>query len=551
MGLKFIMDSSADSSNLAGLARETVTSGRGIAAHARDGVQLRFTDTLLLTGDNLTLEDIGQVARFFRPVAVSEEAFLNVDKARRIIDEKCAGEGVYYGINTGFGDLCNIRIDREDLKDLQVNLVRSHAVGVGEPLNEEVVRAVMLIRINTLIQGNSGVRRDVVNLLVDFLNKGVHPVIPCKGSVGASGDLAPLAHMGLALIGEGEVYFNGEMRETAGVLAELALAPVVLQEKEGLAVLNGTAVMSAVGTLALLDAEKIAKMVDISGSMSLEALKGVETFLREEIHQMRPHKGQIDCAANMRRLISGSGILESQRSCGKVQDAYSLRCMPQVHGASRDTFRFVRQTLEIEVNSVTDNPLIVPETGEILSGGNFHGQPVAFAMDYLAIAVAEIANIAESRVSRLINSRYSDLPAFLIADSGLNSGFMVAQYTIAALVSENKVLCHPASVDSIPTCAGQEDHVSMGTIAARKAREVVENVTNVIAIEFLAASQGLDFLDPMRSSPVLEAVRGLIRQYVKNLKQDRRLDLDVKSIVELMRDGSIIRTAENIVGALK
>ena len=323
-----------------------------------------------------------------------------------------------------------------------------------------------------------------------------------------------------------------------------------LEAKEGLALINGTAVMSAIGTLALLDAEKLVKMADISGAMSFEALKGTDPFLREEIHKMRPHKGQIESAENMRKLISGSGILEQYRDSGKIQDCYSIRCIPQVHGASRDTFAHVRRVLEVEVNSVTDNPLIVIETEEILSGGNFHGQPIAFVMDFLAIAVAEIANIAESRVSRLINSRYSDLPPFLVKDSGLNSGFMVAQYTMAALVSENKVLCHPASVDSIPTCAGQEDHVSMGTISARKAREVVKNVMNVIAIEFMAATQGLDFLDPLRSSSALEAVRRVVRNEVKNLKNDRRMDLDIKKIVKMMRDGRIIAAAEEITGLL-
>lgn len=309
--------------------------------------------------------------------------------------------------------------------------------------------------------------------------------------------------------------------------------------------------MCAIGTLALLDAERLVKMADISGSMSLEALKGTDAFLREEIHKMRPHQGQMDSAANMRKLIYCSGILEEYRDSGKVQDAYSMRCIPQVHGASRDTFAHVRKVLEIEVNSVTDNPLIIVETEEIISGGNFHGQPIAFAMDFLAIAAAEVANIAESRVSRLINSRYSDLPPFLVKESGLNSGFMVAQYTMAALVSENKVLCHPASVDSIPTCAGQEDHVSMGSISARKAREVLKNVYNVIAIEFFAATQGLDFLDPLRSSAALEAVRSLIRKDVKNLKEDRRMDKDVAKIVELMRSSSIIETAEAVVGELK
>ena len=374
--------------------------------------------------------------------------------------------------------------------------------------------------------------------------------MPSQGSVGASGDLAPLAHMALALIGEGEVYYKGKKRKAADVLKSLKLKPLELEEKEGLALINGTSMMCAFGTLALLDSEKLIRMADIAGALSLEALKGTDTFLREEIHKMRPHKGQIASAANMRKLIKGSGILAQYRDAGKLQDAYSMRCIPQVHGASRDAFRYVRGVLEVEVNSVTDNPLVIPETEEIISGGNFHGQPVALALDFLAIAIAEIANIAESRVSRLINSRYSDLPSFLVENSGLNSGFMVAQYTMAALVSENKVLAHPASVDSIPTCAGQEDHVSMGSISATKVRKVVRNVMSVVAIEFLAAAQGLEFLAPFRSSKPLEAVHKLIRKYVPKLVEDRRLDKDIYKVVALIKKGEIMGVVERMVGKL-
>lgn len=508
-------------------------------------------EILKLTGDNLTLENIEEVARGFRHVELSKQAMENVKKSRSMVEKCFEGDNIYYGINTGFGDLCNVNISDEDVEKLQENLIRSHCVGVGALLSEEQVRATMIIRINTLIQGNSGIRLVAVQLLIDFLNRGIHPCVPSQGSVGSSGDLAPLAHMALPLIGEGEVIYKGKEMEAAEVLELENLKPLTLKCKEGLALINGTAVMCGIGVLALLDAERLVKMADIAGIMSLDALKGVDAFAREEIHKMRPHPGQMASAENMRKLLKGSGILSEYRDSGKVQDAYSLRCMPQVHGASRDTFRHVRSVMEIEINSVTDNPLIVTDTGEILSGGNFHGQPVAFAMDFLGIAIAEVANIAESRVSRLINSRYSDLPAFLIRDSGLNSGFMVAQYTIAALVSENKVLCHPASVDSIPTCAGQEDHVSMGTIAARQAAEIIANVTNVIAVEFLAATQGLDFLDPLRSSEALEAVREVIRSEVKHLKVDRRLSLDVAKVVAMVKDGRLIRAAENVVGKLK
>lgn len=505
---------------------------------------------LVINGDNLTLENIEEVARGFRKVSISDEAVGMVKKSRAVLEKLASQNKTYYGINTGFGALCNVKISQKDIKKLQLNLLRSHAVGVGNLLSEEVVRAAMLIRINTLIKGNSGIRFEVVELLLEFLNRGIQPCVPEKGSVGASGDLAPLAHMCLPLIGEGEVFYQGKVLAAKEALEQENLAPIELDYKEGLALINGTSIMCGVGVLALIDAERLVKMADISGTMSLEALKSVDAFADEAVHKMRPHPGQIASASNIRKLIKGSGIIDAYRDSGKVQDAYSLRCIPQVHGASKDTFSHVRRVLEIEVNSVTDNPLIVLETEEIISGGNFHGQPIAFVMDFLGIAIAEVANIAESRVSRLINSRYSDLPAFLVPDSGLNSGFMVAQYTIAALVSENKILAHPASVDSIPTCAGQEDHVSMGTIAARKAREIVENVMNVIAVEFLAAAQGLEFLEGLKSSKPLEAVHSLIRKHVTRLEEDRRLDLDLKKVVALMKGGEILRTVEEVVGKL-
>ncbi len=505
---------------------------------------------LKLTGSSLTLENIDEVARHFRFVELSEKAVKNVLRSRAVVDKLSATKESYYGLNTGFGDLCDVKIPKKDVKKLQLNLIRSHSVGVGDLLSEEVVRAMMVIRVNTLVQGNSGVRLETVKLLVEFLNRGVHPCVPSQGSVGASGDLAPLAHMSLALIGEGEVFYKGKKMKSADVLRKLKMKHLELEEKEGLALINGTSMMCAFGTLALLDSEALVKMADIAGAMSLEALKGTDAFLREEIHKMRPHRGQITSASNMRKLIKGSGILAQYRDDGKIQDAYSMRCIPQVHGASRDAFSYVRGVLEVEVNSVTDNPLVLPESEEIVSGGNFHGQPVALALDFLAIAIAEVADIAESRVSRLINSRYSDLPPFLIENSGLNSGFMVAQYTMAALVSENKVLCHPASVDSIPTCAGQEDHVSMGSISATKARKVVRNVMSVVAIEFLAAAQGLEFLVPFKSSKPLEAAHKLIRSKVKKLTEDRRLDVDIKKVVDLIKKREIIFVVEKVVGKL-
>lgn len=508
--------------------------------------------TLQLTGHKLTLENIEEVARFFRKVSLSKEAVEKVAFSRAVVEKLSRKkEKLFYGINTGFGALCNVRISEKFIEDLQTNIIKSHAAGVGELLPEEVVRAMMLIRVNSLIQGNSGIRLETIHLLIAFLNKKIHPCVPSQGSVGASGDLAPLAHMCLPLIGDGDVFYKGKKYPSKTILKRCGLKPVLLKSKEGLALINGTAMMSAFGALALLDAERLVKMADISGSMSLEALKGTHAFLRKEIHALRPHPGQGDSAANMRKILAGSGILEKYRDMCKVQDAYSVRCIPQVHGASKDVLKYVRSVLAVEVNSVTDNPIVLPETDEILSGGNFHGQPLAFAMDFLAIAMAEVANIAEARVSRLINSRYSDLPPFLVENSGLNSGFMVAQYTMAALVSENKVLCHPASVDSIPTCAGQEDHVSMGSIAARKARTVLNNVSNVIAIEFLAATQGLDFLAPFKSSEPIEAVRSLIRSQVPKLIKDRRIDLDIAKIAGLMHRSEIIKKTEKLCGKLK
>lgn len=505
---------------------------------------------LKLSGKNLTLEAVAEVARQFRPITLSETAIKNVLRARAVVEKLSATKDSYYGLNTGFGDLCNVKIPKDQIKKLQINLIRSHCVGVGDLLPEEVVRAMMVIRANTLVQGNSGIQLASVQLLIEFLNHQIHPCVPSQGSVGASGDLAPLAHMALALIGEGEVHYQGKKLPAAKVLKKLKLKPLELAEKEGLALINGTSMMCAFGTLAFIDAETLTKMADISGAMSIEALKATDAFLRKEIHQIRPHPGQISSANNIRKLIKNSGILNQYRDSGKIQDAYSIRCIPQVHGASRDALNYICRVLTTEINSVTDNPLVFPETCEILSGGNFHGQPIALALDFLAIAIAEIANIAESRVSRLINSRYSDLPPFLIENSGLNSGFMVAQYTMAALVSENKVLAHPASVDSIPTCAGQEDHVSMGSIASTKARKVVRNVMSIIAIEFLAAAQGLDFLAPLKSSKPLEAAHKLIRKHIKKLTEDRRLDHDIKKVVELIKSREILQAVEKIVGKL-
>jgi len=500
---------------------------------------------LNLTGANLTLEDIEEVARFFKHVQLSDMALGNINKGRAVLEKKANEEVSHYSINTGFGDLCNVRIPMKDMKKLQSNLLISHACGVGPLLSEEYVRGSILIRINTLIQGNSGIRAEVINLLIEFLNKGICPCVPEQGSVGSSGDLAPLAHMALPIIGEGEVLWKGKKVAAKEALKEAGLEPIELAYKEGLALINGTSVMTSIGALTVLDAQRLVRMADISGTMSLEAMKGSNNFTHPGIHKIRPHKGQGLSAQNIRTLLEGSEIVESHKDCDKVQDPYSLRCMPQVHGASRDAIEYARDVIEIESNSVTDNPLIIGD--EIVSGGNFHGQPVALAMDFLGIAIAEIANISERRVSRTINSRYSELPPFLTENSGLNSGFMIPQYTAASLVSENKCLAHPASVDSIPTCAGQEDHVSMGTIASRQAREILKNSWIVIAIELMASAQGLDLRLPLTPSKAIANVWKTIRNEVGKLEEDRQMSGDLEKIVKLMKDGAIISAAEKFV----
>jgi len=468
-------------------------------------------------------------------------------RARAVVDEVVAGGDrapAVYGVNTGFGALAEVRISADQVVRLQQNLVRSHASGVGSPLAREAVRGMMLLRAAVLATGRSGARAICCERLCEMLDAGVHPVIPARGSVGASGDLAPLAHLALGMIGEGLAEYRGETMPAADALRSAGIAPLVLEAKEGLTLLNGTQHMTAVGGLAILDAIETSLVADIAGAMSLEALKGTVRAFDERVVAARPHPGQIAVARYLRALLADSAIAESHKDCGKVQDPYSLRCMPQVHGASRDVVEFARTVLEREAGSSTDNPLVFPDEGEMISGGNFHGQPVALALDAAAMAVAELANISERRVEQLVNPHLSSgLPPFLAPDSGLNSGFMIAQVAAAALVSENKILAHPASVDSIPSSAGREDHVSMGATSALKLSTIHDHVRTVLAIELLCAAQGIDLRRPLTTTKPLEAVHAAIRARVPAMMVDRPLSPDIAAVRSLIDDGTLVAAA--------
>jgi histidine ammonia-lyase len=492
---------------------------------------------LEVNGESLTLTQTAAVAGG-EPVALAAAARSRIEASRRFVEEIVASGEVVYGINTGFGALSDVTIPRAELRQLQLNLVRSHACGVGEPLPERVVRAMLLHRANVLAKGFSGCRPVVVETLVAMLNAGVHPVIPSRGSVGASGDLAPLAHQALVAIGEGEAVFNRERMPGGEAMKRAGLTPLALEAKEGLALLNGTQAMTAVGGLALADAEKLAAAADVIGAMTLEALRGTPVAFDEKIHAVRPHAGQAASARALRELIAGSEIRESHRDKHvdpRVQDAYALRCMPQVHGAVRDALAHARQIVEIEINSATDNPLVFAEQREVLSGGNFHGEPVSLALDYAAVAVADLGTIAERRVERLVNPQLSGLPAFLTPHPGTNSGLMIAQVTAAALIAENNVLAHPASVFTLPTSANKEDHVSMGMTAALKFAQVVRNVETILAIELLCAAQGLEFLKPLKPGPKLRDVYDRVRKIVPPLKQDVQLSGYIESLTPVVR----------------
>jgi len=469
-----------------------------------------------------------------------------MEASRAVVDEVVAGGDAapaVYGVNTGFGALAEVRISAAQVERLQQNLVRSHAAGVGAPLPREAVRGMMLLRAAVLATGRSGARPLCCERLCELLNAGVHPVIPTRGSVGASGDLAPLAHLALGMIGEGFAEYRGETMPASDALAAAGIPALLLEAKEGLTLLNGTQHMTSLGGLTILDADDTARIADLAGAMSLEALKGTARAFDARVVGARPHPGQILVAAGLRAMLSDSPIADSHRDCGKVQDPYSLRCMPQVHGASRDVLAFARQVLEREASSSTDNPLVFVDTGEMISGGNFHGQPVALALDAAAMAIAELANISERRVEQLVNPQLSSgLPPFLAPDSGLNSGFMIAQVTAAALVSENKILAHPASVDSIPSSAGREDHVSMGATAAIKLAMIHDHVRNVLAIELLCAAQGMDLRRPLSTTKPLEAVHAAIRAKVSPMMVDRPLSPDIVAVRALIDDGTLLAT---------
>jgi histidine ammonia-lyase len=506
--------------------------------------------TILIDGTDLVLHDLVAVARFGARVRLCAEARDALKRAGALIAAWLKQDRTIYGVTTGFGALSNVTISRQDADRLQENILLSHAAGVGPALDEAAVRTIMLLRIKELALGHACGRLSSVQRLIQFLNQGVHPVIPEQGSVGASGDLCPLAHMALPLIGKGEGYYNGKRLRGEQILSQLNLKPLRLAPGEGLALINGTQVMTAIGALAVYDAVRLGKIIDIAAAMSLEVLMGSRTEFDPRIHRVRPHPGQALAADNMLRLVKSSEIITSHKDCKRIQDAYTLRCSPQVHGASHDAIRYARQVIETEMNSATNNPLVFSDTGEVLLGGNFHGQPVALALDFMAMAVSELANIAERRIERLVNPKLSGLPAFLVQDGGLNSGFMIAQYTAAALVSENKVLAHPASVDSIPTSANKEDHVSMGTIAARKCRDIVANAEHVAAIELLCAAQGLDLFTNLKPGKGTMAAYRTIRQHVPFLETDRLLADDIATVRALIQRGDILGAVEKAVGRL-
>ena len=503
---------------------------------------------LHINGNDLTPEAVREVAAEKRPVLLAPDARDAVNRARAVVDALVAADKLSYAITTGVGKLSDVRIVGEQIRELQVNLVRSHAVGVGEPLAAAETRAMMLLRANSLAKGHSGVRALVIDTICEMLNRGVTPFVPSQGSVGASGDLAPLAHLALALIGEGECLDEkGECVASAEALRRAQIKPLVLEAKEAVSLINGTQAMLGVGTLMLMAAETLVDSADVIAAMSCDALKGTKVAFDERIHKARPHSGQIRSAANLRRLMEASEINDSHRNCGRVQDAYSLRCIPQVHGAVRDTLSHCRAMFEIEMNSAVDNPLVFVKNpkamdgeGDVISGGNFHGQPLAFALDFLAIALSALAGISERRLERLVNPALSEgLPPFLAPGAGLNSGFMMPQVTAAALASENKVLAHPASVDSITTSGNKEDYVSMGMTAANKLRRVVANTRNTLAIEAMAAAQAIDFLAPLKTSKPLQQAHSAIRSVCATMERDRVMYKDFARIAELIAAGDL------------
>lgn len=504
-----------------------------------------------IDGETLTIDQVANVAWHWEKVELAPASVDKIRRARVLVEKALEAGAPVYGINTGFGQLKEVTIPPGALEALQENLILSHAASVGEPLPEDAVRAMILLRANALARGCSGVRLEIVEFLIELLNRHVHPMIPSQGSVGASGDLALLAHMALTLMGKGDAYLQGILMSSSEALLKADLQPMTLRPKEGLALINGTQAMCALGCLLVRKAQQWATLADIIGATTLEAVKGTNLAFLPSVHAQKPHPGQQASARNLTRLTDGSRLMQSHRDCMRVQDCYSLRCMPQVHGASRDAIDYARRVLEIEINSTTDNPVVLPDEGAIVSAGHFHGQPVAMAMDFLAMAIAELGSIAERRIERLVNPHYSNgLPPFLSPDPGLNSGYMIAQYTAASLASENKGLAHPACVDSIPTSAGQEDHVSMGMTSARKAWRIMENVEHILAIELMCAVQGLDFRK-LKPGPGIEAARRCLREHLPYLKEDRIITGDIQKTLRTVRDGSLARAVEKETGALE
>ena len=501
---------------------------------------------IVVDGNNLTLENLIKVARYKCPIEISQNALEKVKVSRQIVDDIVEAEQISYGITTGFGKFSDVAISKDECKQLQKNLIMSHSCGVGNPLSEEIVRAMMLLRINALSKGYSGVRTETLEVLKEMLNRGVTPIVPEKGSLGSSGDLAPLSHMVLTMLGLGEAIYEGKRMDSKEAMEKAGIEPLeFLSAKEGLALINGTQCMTAVGAITVYDALNLMKTADIALCLTMEALNGITCAMDERVHLVRPHKGQFNTARNVLNIVDGSEMVSEQGQL-RTQDAYSLRCSPQIHGASKDALEYVKQKLEIEMNSVTDNPIIFPgEDQKIISGGNFHGQPMALSFDFLGIALAEMANISERRLEKMVNPALSDgLPAFLVNQGGLNSGFMIVQYSAAALVSENKVLAHPASVDSIPSSANQEDHVSMGTIAARKARDIMDNVRKVIAMELLTAVQAIDLRGKKKLGVGTEAAYSIIRDHTPFIDKDRIMYKDINICEDIIKDNLLVEVVE-------
>lgn len=505
---------------------------------------------IIIDGKNLDLESYMKIVREGLKIKLSEESKINIEKSREYVENLIQNKEVVYGITTGFGKFSDVMINGSETKRLQRNLIFSHSCGVGNPLDEEVVRGIMLLRINALTNGYSGIRLSTINTLIKMLNKGVHPVIPEKGSLGASGDLAPLAHMVLVMIGEGEAFYKGK-RIPGKIAMDMADIDIIeLVSKEGLALINGTQVMTAIGAIAIYDSIILAKTSEISAALTIEALNGITDAFDPKIHAVRGQKGQINSANNLLKILENSNLTSKQGEL-RVQDAYSLRCTPQIHGASKDALYYIKDKIQIEMNAVTDNPLIFIEDEEVISGGNFHGQPIALPLDFLAIALSELANISERRIERLVNPALNNgLPAFLTKNGGINSGFMLVQYSAASLVSENKVLSHPASVDSIPSSANQEDHVSMGTISARKAKEILSNVQKVISMEILTACQALDLRGNKGLGLGTRIAYDIVRNEVSELIEDRIMYIDIGKVEKLVLSEKIVKNVENRIGEI-